>query len=271
MLFDDTLPAKSLEGQCIGPYQVSARIGAGGMGEVYRARDTKLNRDVAIKVLLPDASPTIPTASRGSVGKRRSSRHSIIRTSPQIYGLEDAGGLHALGHGAGRRPDARRSDRARARFRSTRRCRSRSRSPRRSQAAHEQGIIHRDLKPANIKVTRGRHGEGAGLRAGEGFRADAATHASDLRIADDRRRRRDDRRWRHPRARPAYMSPEQARGQAVGQADGHLGVRLRALRDADAAARVRRRDRVRHARRDSEREPDWATLPADRAARRFAR
>ena len=44
MPFDDSLVAKSLEGQCIGPYQVSALIGTGGMGEVYRARDTKLNR-----------------------------------------------------------------------------------------------------------------------------------------------------------------------------------------------------------------------------------
>ena len=80
VLFDDTLSTKSLEGQCIGSYQLAARIGTGGMGEVYRARDTKLNRHVAIKVLLP-ASPTIPIASRGSAGKRSSLRRSIIRTS----------------------------------------------------------------------------------------------------------------------------------------------------------------------------------------------
>ena len=47
------LSTKSLEGQCLGSYQVLARIGTGGMGEIYRARDTKLNRHVAIKVLLP--------------------------------------------------------------------------------------------------------------------------------------------------------------------------------------------------------------------------
>ena len=49
--FDDSLEAKNLEGQCIGPYQIATLIGTGGMGEVYSARDTKLNRIVALKVL----------------------------------------------------------------------------------------------------------------------------------------------------------------------------------------------------------------------------
>jgi hypothetical protein len=53
MPFDDSLETRSFEGQCIGPYLVSALIGTGGMGEVYKALDTKLNRQVAIKVLLP--------------------------------------------------------------------------------------------------------------------------------------------------------------------------------------------------------------------------
>jgi eukaryotic-like serine/threonine-protein kinase len=46
--FDDTTVTGKLEGQRIGPYQLASRIGAGGMGEVYRARDSKLNRQVAI-------------------------------------------------------------------------------------------------------------------------------------------------------------------------------------------------------------------------------
>ena len=60
-------------GTRLGSYDITARIGAGGMGEVYRARDTKLNRDVAIKVL-PDASPPTPTDWPGSRGKPRPSR-----------------------------------------------------------------------------------------------------------------------------------------------------------------------------------------------------
>jgi eukaryotic-like serine/threonine-protein kinase len=48
-------------GTRLGPYEIAAAIGAGGMGEVYRARDTKLNRDVALKIL-PDALRAIPIA-----------------------------------------------------------------------------------------------------------------------------------------------------------------------------------------------------------------
>ena len=73
VVFDDSLPSRNLEGQRIGVYQITARIGAGGMGEVYRARDTKLERDVAIKVLLPP-SPPIPSGSRGSARSADCSR-----------------------------------------------------------------------------------------------------------------------------------------------------------------------------------------------------
>ena len=57
-------------GTRLGPYEVTAQIGEGGMGEVYRARDTKLNRDVALKVL-PIRSPATPIGSPGSPAKRR--------------------------------------------------------------------------------------------------------------------------------------------------------------------------------------------------------
>ena len=66
-------------GTRLGPYEIVAPLGAGGMGEVYRARDLKLGRDVAIKVLLPTVADD-PSASRASVGKRNCLRHSITRT-----------------------------------------------------------------------------------------------------------------------------------------------------------------------------------------------
>ena len=112
------------------------------------------------------------------------------------------------------------------------------------EAAHEQGIIHRDLKPANIKV-----------------RTDGTVKVLDFGLAKAMERpasRYVGRAQTGCRKSPtittpamtqagmilgtaAYMSPEQARGKAGGQARGHLGVRCGALRDADGTARVRRR------------------------------
>ncbi len=60
-------------GSQIGVFRIDGLLGIGGMGEVYRAHDTKLNRDVAIKIL-PPAFARIPSASRGSSGRRRCSR-----------------------------------------------------------------------------------------------------------------------------------------------------------------------------------------------------
>src|SRR6266516_2990941 len=82
-------------GSRLGPYEIVAPLGAGGMGEVYRARDAKLNRDVALKVL-PDAFAADP--DRLARFKREaqvlaSLNHSHIAA---IYGFEDSGSTHAL-------------------------------------------------------------------------------------------------------------------------------------------------------------------------------
>ena len=61
-------------GSHVGPYEILGPLGAGGMGEVYRARDTRLKRDVAIKVLPDGRSRPIPTGSRVSSARRRRSR-----------------------------------------------------------------------------------------------------------------------------------------------------------------------------------------------------
>jgi len=134
------------EGTRIGPYEILGSLGAGGMGEVCRARDTKLGREVALKVL-PDAFAT--DLDRMARFQREAQLLAALNhpNIAAIYGLEDAGSQPAivmeLVEGAtiiGPLPmeDALRIGKQIAEA---------------IEYAHDRGIIHRDLKPANIKVT----------------------------------------------------------------------------------------------------------------------
>src|SRR5262249_49955507 len=79
----------------IGPYEIVALIGAGGMGEVYRGRDARLGRDVAIKVLLPNFAADTDRMARF----QREAQVLASLNHPHIaalYGLEEAGGVRAL-------------------------------------------------------------------------------------------------------------------------------------------------------------------------------
>ena len=201
-----TLPA----GTRLGSHEIVAPIGAGGMGEVYRARDTKLGRDVALKVLPAEMASSPERLERF----QREARAVAALNHPHIvtiHSVEESGGIHfltmelvegrpldrviAAGTAAGRPA----------------RSRSRPRSPTRSAAAHEKGIVHRDLKPANVMVSSG-----------------GRVKVLDFGLAKvDRRRRRG---RQHRRCRPTmktqrgvvmgtvpYMSPEQVAGPAVDQ------------------------------------------------------
>ena len=142
--------SRSLEGQRIGPYQIASRIGAGGMGEVYRARDLTLNRLVAIKVLLPAIAndPERLARFRREAQVLASLNHPHIA---QIHGFEDADGVRALVLELVEGPTL--ADRiVSGAIPINEALAIGSEIADALEAAHEQGIIHRDLKPANIKV-----------------------------------------------------------------------------------------------------------------------
>ena len=136
----------------LGPYQILAPLGAGGMGEVYHARDTKLNRDVAVKVL--------PAHLAGDPAARarfeREAQAIAALTHPNILAIHDFGSDRGVSYAVTELLDG---DTLRARM-------GESPVPARKAvdygvqivrglaAAHQKGIIHRDLKPENIFVTR---------------------------------------------------------------------------------------------------------------------
>src|SRR5215203_1985459 len=137
-------------GTRIGPYEILCAIGAGGMGQVYRARDAKLNRDVAIKVLLSSviADPDRIARFQREAQVLASLNHPNIA---HIYGAEESHGVTALVLELVEGEDlAERISRGPLPLDEVL---SIARQIAESlYAAHEQGIIHRDLKPANIKV-----------------------------------------------------------------------------------------------------------------------
>jgi serine/threonine protein kinase/Tol biopolymer transport system component len=247
-------------GTRIGPYEVTSQIGEGGMGVVYRARDTKLQRDVALKVL-PENFANDPDRlarfQREAQLLASLNHHNIAH----IYGLEQTGGTGCIVM------ELVEGQTIAERLRSgplsvDETVRIARQIADAVEAAHERGIIHRDLKPANIKVTA--DGTVKVLDFGLAKIAEPApdTVSRTVAMAES------------PTAMSAsipgvvmgtaaYMSPEQARGRTVGTrtdiwAFGCVLYEMLTARPAfggetvtDIVARI------------LEREPEWDFLPAD--------
>jgi eukaryotic-like serine/threonine-protein kinase len=197
-------------GTKLGSYEVVAQIGAGGMGEVYRARDSKLGRDVAIKVL-PEAFAH--DAERLSRFQREAKmlaalNHPNIAT---VHGLEQSGGTSYLDmevvSGETLAERIKRDGAVPIEEALT----IAKQIAEALEAAHEKGIIHRDLKPANVKVTPEGKVKVLDFGLAKAFAGDTSTedmgNSPTLSMAATMQG--------VILGTAAYMSPEQARGKSV--------------------------------------------------------
>jgi eukaryotic-like serine/threonine-protein kinase len=193
----------------LGPYEIIGALGAGGMGEVYRGRDPRLGRDVALKVL---------PAALAQDGDRMSrfQREAQVLASlnhpniAAIHGLEEASGVRALVMELVEGPTlAERIKSARIPLEETLHIAGQIAEA--LEAAHERGIIHRDLKPANIKVTP----EGTVKVLDFGLAKALDTEASASNISNSPTLTEAATQPGVILGTAAYMSPEQAKGKSV--------------------------------------------------------
>jgi len=249
-------------GKQIGPYEVTGSLGRGGMGEVYRARDTRLGRDVALKILPPEFARDEERLARFEREARMLAalQHQNIAA---IYGLEELDGHPVLvmelaegedlavrlGGGALPADEVEKIARQLAAG---------------LEYAHEQGVVHRDLKPGNIKVAPGGRVKILDFGLARAFEGPLGSSSTGTAAADETvTRTRDLTGTGTVLGTAAYMSPEQTRGYTVDRradiwAYGVIvfemltGQRLFAGETAsDTLAAVLRKD------------PDWDLMPVD--------
>ena len=246
-------------GTRLGPYEIVAPIGVGGMGEVYRARDTKLGRDIAIKVL-PDTVASDPERL-ARFGREAQMLASLNHPNiAHIYGFEDAGGVHALVMELVEGPTL--AGRiARRPIPIEKALPIAKQIAEALEAAHEQGIIHRDLKPANIKV----RDDGTVKVLDFGLAKALETSASNPKVTQSAT-------LTTPAmmtapgvilGTAAYMSPEQANGHAVDRASDvwafgcvlYEMLSARAVFEGDSVSEILSQV--------LKSEPDWLRLPTE--------
>jgi serine/threonine-protein kinase len=199
-------------GQSLAHYNITAALGAGGMGKVYRATDTKLNRDVAIKVLPAEVAQDSNRLARF----RREAQLLAALNHPNIaaiYGLEEAGGKPFLALELVEGEDLReRLERGAVPVDEALEIAEQIAEA--LEEAHNKRIVHRDLKPANVRVAgdgrvkvldfglaKAWVGDDDGGTAAELSESPTLTHAGSVAGV--------------VLGTAAYMSPEQARGKPV--------------------------------------------------------
>ncbi|HET7217885.1 MAG TPA: protein kinase, partial [Vicinamibacterales bacterium] len=254
----------SLLNQQIGSYTVVGLLGAGGMGEVYRARDNKLGRDVAIKILPSRFTDDAHRRARFA----REARLLATINHPNIgaiYGLEETDHLTALVLELVEGPTL--ADRlARGPMRIPEVLTVARHVAEALRAAHEKGIVHRDLKPANIVLQRSSASAQEACAKVLDFglaKVEAVpSHGTAPASGDDASGTADGRIL----GSPAYMSPEQARGEPVDKRTDIwafgcvLFEMLSGRRPFEGKAVAETLALV------LERDPDWLALPSDTPA-----
>ena len=244
-------------GTTLGPNEVLSAIGAGGMGEVYKARDTKLDRDVALKIL-PDAFVNDPERLARFQREAKvlaSLNHPNIAA---IYGLEESGDSPALVLEYVEGPTL--QDRiAKAPIPLDEALPIARQIAEALEAAHEQGIIHRDLKPANVKVKD----DGTVKVLDFGLAKALQPELSDLDAANSPTMTMTAAATKMGviMGTAAYMSPEQAAGKTVDKRSDiwAFGVVLFEMLTGQGMFTG---ETVSHVlAKVLEREPDWALLP----------
>ncbi len=197
-------------GTRLGPYEIVARIGAGGMGEVYRARDTRLGRDVAIKVLPAEFAEDAERLRRF----QREAQATAALSHPNILDVHDVGMVEGVPYLVEELLEGESLDGriARGALPAGEALPIAVQIAKGLAAAHEKGVVHRDLKPANVFVTRRGlvkildFGLAKLVESVPVSAADTLTHAPTGATEFGR-----------VLGTAAYMAPEQARGQPVDQ------------------------------------------------------
>ena len=201
-------------GQTLSHYRITSALGAGGMGEVYRATDTNLHRDVAIKVLPPEVAQ-----DPERLGRFRREAHLLAALNhpniAAIYGLEEADGKPFLALELVEGEDLK-ERLARGAIPLDEALEIAKQIAEALEEAHGKGIVHRDLKPANVKLTpdgkvkvldfglaKAWAGDASGVNSGSAALSQSPTLAHTGTIAGV------------ILGTAAYMSPEQARGKPV--------------------------------------------------------